>query len=185
MTKQDREEIEEKDIIEEMEEELEEIQNNEGEIDEDKLDKTRWKKTGEREKVKETLTRVTADFENFKKRVERDKDDMIFFLKSDILKKILPRVDDLERMIANTPDDMKSWALFEAIISLEKNFKKDLESIWVKPFNSIWEEVDPNKHDVMTKAPWEQDKIIDEFEKGYELNSKVLRHAKVVVWSWE
>jgi molecular chaperone GrpE (heat shock protein) len=48
-----------------------------------------------------------ADFENFKKRVERDKQDMIFFLKSDIFKKILPRIDDLERIITNTPEEMK------------------------------------------------------------------------------
>jgi molecular chaperone GrpE len=54
-----------------------------------------------------------ADFENFKKRVERDKQDMIFFLKQDIFKKILPRIDDLERIIKNTPEDMQNGALFE------------------------------------------------------------------------
>jgi molecular chaperone GrpE (heat shock protein) len=48
-----------------------------------------------------------ADYENFKKRVERDRQDMIFFLKSDIFKKILPRLDDLERIINNTPDELK------------------------------------------------------------------------------
>ncbi|MDP2395730.1 MAG: nucleotide exchange factor GrpE [bacterium] len=58
-------------------------------------------------KCKEMLARTMADYENFKKRVERDKMDMIFFLKSDIFKKILPRLDDLERILKNTPDDMK------------------------------------------------------------------------------
>ena len=185
MTKQDKENTEEKEIIEEMEEELEEIENNEWEIDEDRLKEAQWKINPEEKKLKDLLARVTADFENFKKRVERDRDDMIFFLKSDIFKKILPRVDDLERMISNTPDDLKSWTLYEAIVSLEKNLKKDLKSMWVTSFNSIWEKINPHKHDVMTKTPWKKDKIIDEFEKGYEINSKVLRHAKVVVWSGE
>jgi len=54
-----------------------------------------------------------ADFDNFKKRTERDRTDMIFFLKQDIFKKILPRLDDLERMIKNTPEELKENALFE------------------------------------------------------------------------
>jgi molecular chaperone GrpE len=54
-----------------------------------------------------------ADFDNFKKRTERDRTDMIFFLKQDIFKKILPRLDDLDRMIKNTPEDLKNNALFE------------------------------------------------------------------------
>jgi len=59
------------------------------------------------------LAKVSADFDNYKKRVERDKLDMIFFLKNDILKKILPRVDDLDRIIKNTPEDLKNNALYE------------------------------------------------------------------------
>jgi len=54
-----------------------------------------------------------ADFDNFKKRTERDKTEMIFFLKQDIFKKILPRLDDLDRMIKNTPEDLMNNALFE------------------------------------------------------------------------
>jgi molecular chaperone GrpE len=59
------------------------------------------------------LAKVSADFDNYKKRVDRDKLDMIFFLKNDILKKILPRVDDLDRIIKNTPEDLKNNALYE------------------------------------------------------------------------
>jgi len=59
-------------------------------------------------KLKELLARTQADYQNFKMRSERDREDMIFFLKYDIFKKILPRVDDLERMIKNTPEEQKS-----------------------------------------------------------------------------
>jgi molecular chaperone GrpE len=59
----------------------------------------------EDEKCRDVLARTMADFDNFKKRTERDKQDMIFFLKSDLFKKILPRIDDLERIIKNTPEN--------------------------------------------------------------------------------
>ena len=136
------------------------------------------------EKLKDTLAVVTADFENFKKRTDRDKQDMIFFLKSDIFKKILPRLDDLERIIKNTPKEMQTWPLFEWIVVLEKNFKKDIVSLWVESFDSIWSELDLDKHDVMTQIPWKEWIILDEFEKWYMLSWRVLRHAKVVAWNW-
>jgi len=150
-----------------IEEQAEEIQKDESEIG----------------KLKDMLARSVADFENFKKRTERDKSDTIFFLKSDIFGKILPRLDDLERMIKNTPEDMRSGALYEWIVSLQKQLLKDLSKLWVESFESLWNEVDPDKHEVMTQVPGEEWKIIDEFEKWYTLWDRVLRVAKVVVWN--
>lgn len=175
--KQDRDEILEKDeqtqVIEEQEEVIKEEQE---EIKDESKEIAR---------LKELLARHQADFDNFKKRGERDKDDMIFFLKADILLKILPRVDDLERMIANTPEDLQNNALFTWVQTLHKSLVKDLEKMWVKAFLSKWEKVNPDKHDVMTQAPWEEGIVIDEFEKWYLLGEKVLRHARVVVGSGE
>lgn len=198
MANEEKNKIEEKDIIEEMQEEISEIENEDGSINEEKIDEideveSEWKKDQIEEKhdeidesCKEKLIKTMADYENFKKRVERDKQDMIFFLKSDIFKKILPRLDDLERIIKNTPQEMKDWVLFQWIVSLETKFKKDLDNLWIKSFLSIWDEVDPNKHDVMTTIPGKKEWIIcDEFEKWYLLWDKVLRHAKVIVWAWE
>jgi len=156
---------EQEDIIEEQ---AEEIQKDESEIG----------------KLKDMLARNQADFDNFKKRTERDKDDMIFFLKLDIFKNILPRLDDLERIIKNTPEDMASWALFEWVITLQKQLQGDLTKMWVVAFESKWEEVNPDKHEVMTQVPGEEGIIIDEFERGYMLWERVLRVAKVVVWNW-
>jgi molecular chaperone GrpE len=70
-----------------------------------------------------------ADFENFKKRTERDRDDMIFFLKQDIFKKILPRLDDLERIIKNTPKELQNNPLFEGVISMESKLVADLNKM--------------------------------------------------------
>lgn len=133
-------------------------------------------------KLKELLTRTQADYQNFKMRSERDREDMIFFLKYDIFKKILPRIDDLERIIKNTPEEQKTSALYEWVLVLEKSLKRDLDAMWVKPFDSVWSEVDPNKHEVMTQIPSENPWIIvDEFEKWYILWDRVLRVAKVIV----
>lgn len=202
MTTHDKDEQLDEEILEEMQEEIEELESEENNTEEQEnkepeeqvgeagmLPEQEWEQEPEENpetsKLKDLLARNQADFDNFKKRTQRDKEDMIFFLKSDILKKILPRVDDMERIIKNTPEELQAGGIYEWILAMEKVLKKDLKWFWVEPFTSIWEEVDPNKHDVMTKAPWKEDVIIDEFEKWYLLNSRVLRHAKVVVWAWE
>ncbi len=184
MSREEKNTQEEKDIIEEMEVEVDQIENEEWQIDEEKLeDAVTWEYDEEiSEKKEDTLSRVMADFENYKKRVERDREEMIFFLKKDILKNILPRVDDMERIIKNTPEELKENALYEWVVSMHKKLVWDLDKMWVKPFDSIWEEIDPNKHDVMTTVPGQESWIIfDEFEKWYMLWDTVLRHAKVVV----
>lgn len=154
------------DIIEEQQEEIEKDESEIG-------------------KLKDLLARVQADHDNFKKRTERDKSDTIFFLKMDIFKKILPRLDDLERIIKNTPEDMREGWLYEGVLSLQKALLKDLKGLEVESFDSLWEEVNPDKHEVMTQIPGEKDKIIDEFEKWYMLGDRVLRVAKVVVGAGE
>ena len=185
MVKHDKQDRENEDIIEEMQEEIHEIENDEGDINEDKLeDAIHPGSSDEVEKLKDALSRSQADFDNFKKRTERDRGEMAFFLKADVLRKILPRIDDLERMLKNTPEDMRIGALYEWLVALEKSLKKDLTGLWVVPFDSLGGPVDPNKHEVMTQVPSDQiGLIIDEFEKGYMLWDKVLRVAKVVVWA--
>ncbi len=181
MSDKDKDSILEDDIIDQMESELDQIDETEKLEEQEKKES---EKQNSEDKTKEILAKTLADFDNYKKRVERDKKDMIFFLKADILKNILPRIDDIERIIKNTPDDLKWNALFEGILSLEKKLLTDLEKLWVKPFNSIWETVNPDLHDVVTTVPWKETWIIfDEFEKWYLLEGKVLRHAKVIVWA--
>ena len=181
MTKNEKDEIEEQDIVNEMQDEIADIENNEEENNNEEIETTG---NSEIDILKDTLTRTQADFVNFKQRVERDKEDMIFFLKTDILKKVLPRIDDIQRMVQNTPEEMREWALYEGIVSMETKLLADLDKMWVKPFESKGSTVDPDKHDVMTTVPGQEEWIIfDEFEKWYVLWERVLRHAKVVVWA--
>ncbi|EKE30360.1 MAG: hypothetical protein ACD_2C00001G0010 [uncultured bacterium (gcode 4)] len=133
--------------------------------------------------LKESLARAQADYQNLVRRVERDKIDMWIYMTWNIITKILPFVDNLERIIQATPENMKTWGLFDGIKSTHAWIVKTLESIGVKPFESIWHEADANFHDIMSQAQWEEGKIIQEFEKWYMLWDKVIRHAKVVVGS--
>lgn len=181
MSEKDKNSILEEDILEEMKNDIEQIEDDKEEVSEELQEEANEDKN---DKTKEILAKTLADFDNYKKRMQRDREDMIFFLKSDILKSILPRLDDLERIIKNTPEDLKQNPLYEWLISMEKKLLDDLEKMWVKSFNSIWSEVNPDKHDVMTVVPWKETWIIfDEFEKWYTLDWKILRHAKVIVWA--
>ncbi len=193
--KNNRENLEKKEIFEEAEFETQDFIDNDWEIEQEELcEETNCENIKQAEKefeekedeaCNDKLMKLQADFENFKARTKREREDMIFFLKQDILLKILPRIDDLERIIENTPDNEKNSSIYEWIIAMEKKIKTDLEKMWVKSFESIWKEVDPDLHDVMTTIPWWEEWIIaNEFEKWYKLNDRVLRHAKVVAHAW-
>jgi len=182
-----KEAILEEEIMEEAQETVENLTDENGEISEEKIeDEVSGEDNSEVAQLKDALLKSQADYENFKRRTSRDKDEMVFFIKSKIINPILKRIDDIERIIKNTPEEEKETPIFTAVLALEKSLKKDISDMWVKEFTSLWEEVDPNKHDVMTQVPWKPENIIcDEFEKGYMLDDKVLRIAKVVVGAGE
>jgi molecular chaperone GrpE len=135
--------------------------------------------------LKESLARAQADYHNLVRRVERDREEMWAYMTGNIIAKILPFVDNLERIIAATPLEMQEWGLFDWIKSTYLGIIKTLEWMWIKSFISVGNEADANLHDVMSQTPGEEGKIIQEFEKWYMLGDKVIRHAKVVVGSGE
>lgn len=182
MTQHSKDEIENEDILDEMVEEIEDLENAEWEIDEEKVEEA-IEPSGDSEidKLKDTLARTQADYKNFQTRTERDKIDMIFFIKQDVFKKILPRLDDMERIIHSTPEEHTTGPIFDGLKLVYSKLLDDVSKLWVKHFESKGQKLDPEKHDVMTQVPGEEGIIVDEFEKWYELDGRVLRHAKVVV----
>lgn len=132
--------------------------------------------------LQSSLLRSQADYQNLLMRVERDKVDMAFFLSAKMLTPLLTQIDNLERAVK-----LKEWVEWDTFVdgirSVLSGFQKFLESQWVTSFVSLWEEVDPDRHDVMTEMPGEAWKIVSEFEKWYLLRDRVLRHAKVIVGS--
>jgi molecular chaperone GrpE len=139
-----------------------------------------WALLAEIEKLKASLARSQADYQNLVMRSDRDKADMIHFLSAKIILPLLTHIDNLERAVK-----LKEWTegdtFVDGVRSVFNGFTKYLESQWVASFDSIGSEVDPEKHDVMTEMAGESGKIIQEFEKWYTLWWRVIRHAKVVV----
>jgi len=133
--------------------------------------------------LKESLARSQADYHNLVRRVDRDRSEMWEFLTANIVSKFLPTIDNLERVISSTPEDMQWNSLFEWVKSIHSALIKNLDSMWIKTFESVGQTVDANLHDVMSQMPWEEWIIIQEFEKWYKLADKVIRHAKVIVGS--
>jgi len=135
------------------------------------------------QELEDKLARNQADYQNLLKRTERDRIDNIFYSKQKILSTILPIIDDLERIIEQTSEHEKETIIYKWNILLKQKIDKIFSELWLKSFSSIWEEVDINKHEVMTKIPSDNPwLIVDEFEKWYILWDKIIRVAKVVVW---
>ncbi len=133
-------------------------------------------------RLRESLARSQADYQNLLMRNDRDRAEMVSFLSGKILSPLLTQVDNLERAV-KLKEGVEGDSFVDGVRSMLASMEKYLESQGVAPFVSLGEEVDPTRHDVMTQMPGEEGKIIEEFEKGYMIGSRVLRHAKVVVGS--
>jgi len=100
------------DIDQELQNEIEELEQAQEENIPD-IPENPTKEQGEIARLTELLTRTQADYQNFKMRSERDREQMLFFLKEGIFKKILPRIDDLERILKNTPENEQTGSVYE------------------------------------------------------------------------
>lgn len=131
------------------------------------------------EELKDKYIRLVAEFENFKKRNFKEKLEMMKNAAQDTMSALLPVLDDFDRA-ANSPE-----GLSEGILLIHNKLKSILENKGLKPMESTGEPFDPELHEALTEipAPTEElkGKIVDTIEKGYQLNDKIIRHAKVVV----
>ena len=139
----------------------------------------------ELQKLRASLSRAQADYSNLLKRVERDKMEMTSYITANIVKKFLPTVDNLERALSSVPADIAEQKWTEGIRATLQGLSKQLETMGVQVFESVGQEVDTEKHEVMSQMPGQEGIILTEFEKGYTLHDRVIRHAKVIVGSGE
>lgn len=130
--------------------------------------------------------RLYSDFENYKKRMMRERIDLIKTAGADVIASLLPVLDDLERALKsmeNTTTDVN--ALKDGVLLIQTKLKNQLAQHGLKPIESLNKPFDTDLHEAVTNLPVEEESkkgiVIDEIEKGYMLNDKVLRHAKVVV----
>lgn len=134
--------------------------------------------------LRDQLARAQADYQNLKMRGERDRADMVHFLTEKLLSPLLTQIDNLDRAV-KIKDGVTDDAFVDGVRAVQSGLQKYLENQGVKAFDSVGQEVDPDKHEVLSQAPGKEGIIVTEFEKGYMLGDRVLRHAKVIVGSGE
>jgi molecular chaperone GrpE len=137
------------------------------------------------EAARDQLLRKTADLENFRKRLLRDKEESIKYANAALLSDILPIIDDFERAIQSAADSKDFDAFHTGVSMIEKQMVSMLERNWgLKRFSANGEPFDPEKHEAI--AVEETDKhdseiVLEDYQKGYLLHDRILRPAKVKV----
>jgi len=135
--------------------------------------------------TRDQLLRKAADFENFRKRMNQEKQGAIEFANQSLLLDILPIIDDFERAIQAGESSSDLTAFLEGVKMIEKRLTGQLEAKWgLKRFNSVGQPFDPNMHEalMMEKSPEVSEAVVQEdLRKGYFLKDRVIRAAQVKV----
>ncbi len=136
------------------------------------------------EKEKREYLFLMAEFDNFRKRTLKEKAELIKNGAESAMKGILPIVDDFERGLQAITDTEGAEAVKEGMVLIYNKFVKYLEQNGVKPMDSTGADFDDQLHEAVALVPGPEEqkgKVIDTLQKGYTLNDKVIRHAKVAV----
>lgn len=133
----------------------------------------------------EDLQRTRADFENYRKRVEQEKTAAREAGQSSAILKLLPVVDNIERAIAYTPEDIKDHKWVQSVTGLVKNLEKSLDSLNLRRIDaSAGSDFNPDVHEAIQfdeDATGEKEVIAEELQAGYLLNGRPIRHSMVKV----
>jgi molecular chaperone GrpE len=138
------------------------------------------------DQYKDLLLRKAAEFDNYKRRVENETTNILKYATESLVEDLLPVLDDFERSIKHRKENKESEALVRGIDLIYQKFVKVLEGRGVKTFDTVGKEFNVEYHDALMQIPRTDvphHTILEEVEKGYTLNDKVIRHAKVVVSS--
>ncbi len=176
------------DQIEETQTEEEAVESEEEEVVKKtffkKKEKKKDKKDTQIEELTDRLKRTMAEFDNFRKRTEKEKSAMFDMGAKTIVEKILPVVDNFERGLDAVPEENKSDAFVDGMDKIYKQLMKTLEEAGVKPIEAVGKEFDPNFHNAVMHIENEElgeNVVAAEFQKGYTYKESVVRHSMVQV----
>lgn len=134
---------------------------------------------------KDKYLRVFAEFENFRKRSMKERLDLMKTAAQDTIKDLLPVLDDFDRAKASADDPSTEETLSEGVVLVYNKLHKVLAAKGLTAMESTGTDFDPELHEGITEVPAPSDdqrgKVIDTIEKGYLLNDKIIRYAKVVI----
>jgi molecular chaperone GrpE len=135
--------------------------------------------------LQDKYLRLSAEFDNYRKRTHREKTDLIKTASDDLLKQIIPVVDDFERGLAAVNNSVDLEAIKQGMNLIYGRFKEFLQQQGIREIESINQNFDTDFHEAVTKIPVTDEslkgKVVDVVEKGYYLHDKVIRYPKVVV----
>lgn len=142
------------------------------------------KKDEKIEELTDRLTRQMAEFDNYRKRTDREKSQMYEIGAKDIIEKILPIVDNFERGLKAVPKEEKSNPFIDGMEKIYKQLMTMLEGVGVKPIEAVGQEFNPDLHNAVMHVEDEEfgeNIIAEEFQKGYTYRDNVVRHSMVKV----
>ena len=136
------------------------------------------------DELEDRVKRQMAEFENFRKRTDKEKAAMFETGAKSVIEKILPVVDNFERGLAAVPEDEKGSAFVEGMNKVYKQLLTELDNMGVKPIEAVGQEFDPNFHNAVMHIEDEnfgENIVAEEFQKGYTYHDTVVRHSMVKV----
>ena len=136
------------------------------------------------EELNDRLKRQMAEFENFRKRTDKEKQAMFDTGAKSVIEKILPVVDNFERGLATVPEESKEDPFVDGMNRIYKQLMTELENIGVKPIEAVGQEFDPNLHNAVMQVEsdeYESGVVAQELQKGYTYHDMVVRHSMVGV----
>lgn len=152
---------------------------------EDKMQKELEEANQKVEEMKDKFLRLSAEFDNFRKRTLKEKAELIKNGGEKTISAILPILDDLERALANMQKADDVQAMYEGIDLITQKFLKALSQEGLQKMEPVGEVFDTDFHEAIALVPApaedQKGKVLDCVQTGYKLNDKVIRHAKVVV----
>jgi molecular chaperone GrpE len=127
--------------------------------------------------------RSLADFENFKKQFEKEKETIVQYLKADAVMKLLPIADNWEIAMKNIPEDQKDSEWIKGIIAIKNQLDEFFKKEGLEKVKTVGEKFDPNLHEAMLEEESDQPEgtILEEFEPGYKIGERVIKYPKVKV----
>jgi len=132
----------------------------------------------------ERFLRTCAEFENFKKRAAREKDEFFKFAKEGMIRELLPVLDNLERAVEHSKATQDFRGLVEGVDMTLKQFLQCLDKFGVTPIKGIGERFDPTRHEAIMQVEegdYDADTVVGEHQKGYILNDRLIRPCLVTV----
>ena len=157
---------------------------------EEKKDKKFWKKEKKDknaelvEELTDKVKRQMAEFENFRKRSEKEKAGMFEMGAKSVIEQILPVIDNFERGLAAVPEEAKADPFVEGMETIYRQFMDTMDKLNIKPIEAVGTEFNPDFHNAVMHVEDEEageNVVVEEFQKGYLYKDQVVRHSMVKV----